>query len=47
MNQTPLYVAAWENSVEIGELLIRKGAAINAKDIFYQIIRIMILITII
>ena len=31
-------MAAEENSKEIGELLISKGADINAKDIIYQII---------
>ena len=37
MNKTPLYYAAENNSKEIGELLISKGADINAKDIIYQI----------
>jgi len=31
-------MAAENNSKEIGELLISKGADINAKDIIYQII---------
>ena len=31
------------NSVEIGEVLISKGAEINAKDIIYQIIKILFL----
>jgi len=35
---TPLHIAAKHNSKEIGELLITKGADINAKDIIYQII---------
>ena len=35
------------NSKEIGELLIRKGADINSKDIIYQIIIILFLIKII
>ena len=37
-NQTPLYIAAWNDSIKIGEFLISKGADINAKDIIYQII---------
>ena len=36
-NVTPLHIAAWNNSIKIGELLISKGADINAKDIIYQI----------
>ena len=35
--QTPLHKAAQTNSKEIGELLISKGAAIDEKDIIYQI----------
>ena len=35
-NQTPLHYAAKINSKEIGEVLISKGADINAKDIIYQ-----------
>ena len=38
MNWTPLHIAAEKNSKEIGEVLISKGAAINAKNIIYQII---------
>ena len=34
-NETPLHYAAKKNSKEIGELLISKGADINAKDIIY------------
>ena len=34
----PLHFAAENNSKEIGEILISKGADINAKDIIYQII---------
>ena len=45
-NQTPLHYAAQNNSKEIGELLISKGADINAKDINYQNIRILFWITI-
>ena len=36
-NGTPLHIAAENDSIEIGELLISKGADINAKDIIYQI----------
>ena len=35
-NETPLHNAARYNSKEIGEVLISKGADINAKDINYQ-----------
>ena len=35
-NRTPLHIAA-TNSIKIGELLISKGADINAKNIIYQI----------
>jgi len=41
MNYTPLHYAAWNNSKEIGELLISKGADINAKTIIDQIILIL------
>ena len=37
-NWTPLHIAAEKNSNKIGELLIMKGADINAKDIIYQYI---------
>ena len=46
-NWTPLHIAAQYNSKEIGELLISKGADINAKDIIYQNILILFLINII
>ena len=36
-NKVPLHIAAEEDSIKIGELLISKGADINAKDIIYQI----------
>ena len=36
-NKTPLHSAAINDSNKIGELLISKGADINAKDIIYQI----------
>ena len=38
-NKTPLHYAAWNDSNKIGELLISKGADINAKDIIYQNIK--------
>ena len=34
-NMTPLHIAAEKNYKEIGEILISKGADINAKDIIY------------
>jgi len=37
-NKTPLHYTAEKNSKEIEELLITKGADVNAKDIIYQII---------
>ena len=37
-NETPLHIAARYNSLKIAQLLISKGADINAKDIIYQII---------
>ena len=36
-NKTPLHVAALNDFVNIGELLISKGVDINATDIIYQI----------
>ena len=39
-NYTPLHKAAENNSKEIGELLISKGANINATTIIYQNLRI-------
>ena len=35
-NETPLYIAAENDCIKIGELLISKGADTNAKDILYQ-----------
>ena len=46
-NQTPLHIAAEHNSVEIGEILISKGADINAIDIIYLNILILFLIKLI
>ena len=46
-NKTPLHYAAEKNSKEIGELLISKGADMNAKDIIYLNIIILFLIKII
>ena len=38
-NETPLHNAAENDSIKIGELLISKGADINAIDIIDQIIK--------
>ena len=46
-NWKPLLIALEDNSKEIGEILISKGADINAKTINYQNIRILLLIKII
>ena len=46
-NKTPLHYAAWTNSKEIGEILISKGADINAKDIIYLNMKILFLIKVI
>ena len=35
-NETPLHIAAENDSNKIGKLLISAGADINAKDIIYQ-----------
>ena len=36
-----LHYVARNNSKELGEILISKGADINAKDIIYQIIKLL------
>ena len=36
-NKTPLHIAAYNESIKMGELLLSKGADTNAKDIIYQI----------
>ena len=46
-NQTPLHIAVDRNSKEIVEILISKGADINAIDIIYLNIKILLLINII
>ena len=38
-NKTPLHRAALNDCIKIGELLISKGADINAKDIIYKIMK--------
>ena len=43
-NRTPLHYAAKNNSKEIGEILISKGADINAKNIIYLNIKIFFLL---
>ena len=47
MKETLLHIAAKNNSKEIGELIISKGADINAKGIIYLNIIILFLINII
>ena len=44
LNRTPLHYAALKNLKNIGEILISKGADINAKDIIYLNIEILFLI---
>ena len=46
-NKTPLHLAAENNSKEVGELLISKGADINAKNLIHLTIEILFLINII
>ena len=43
----PLHYAAYNNSKEIGELLITKGADINSKDITFHIMMKLFFINII
>ena len=43
-NSTPLHIAAKNDSVRMGELLISKGADINAKDIIHQYMNLSFLI---
>ena len=38
-NRTSLHIAVENELNKIGEILISKGAAINAKDIIYQIMK--------
>ena len=47
MKKTPLNYAAENNSKEIRELLVSKGAEINAKNIIYQIMKVLFFIKII
>ena len=35
-NKTPLHIAAYSHSKDVGELLILRGADINAKDFYYE-----------
>ena len=44
-NRIPLHIAAAKNSKKMFEILISKGADINAKDIIYLNIKILFLIT--
>ena len=46
-NRTPLHYATEKNSKEMVEILISKGADINAIDIIYLNIKILFLIKII
>ena len=46
-NKMPLHYAVENNSKEIGEILISKGADVNAMGIIYQIIIILLLIKVI
>ena len=47
MNQTPLHIATINNFKEIVEILISKGADINAKNIIHKMIMQLFLIKII
>ncbi len=46
-NKTPLHIALNNKSNTIGELLIKKGANINAEGIFYYYINVLFIIMII
>ena len=46
-NWTPLHFAAMNNSREIEEILLLKGADINTRDIIYQNFIILLLINLI
>ena len=46
-DQTPVHIAAYNNSIQMGKSLISKGADINAEDIIYLNIGILFLINII
>ena len=46
-DKLPIHYAAKDNSKEIFELLLSKGANIHAKDIIYQIIKLLFLINLI
>ena len=43
-NWTPLHIAAMNDSDKVGEILISKGADINAKDIIHQNMNVLLLI---
>ena len=47
LHKTPLQIALENNSKEIGELLISKGADINTKNIIYRNIKLLLLINVI
>ena len=43
-NETPFDICLEKDSNKMGEILISAGAGINAKDIIYQYIRVLLLI---
>ena len=45
MGKTPLHYAVENNFIELLQILIAKGADVNVKDINYQNIRVLLLIT--
>ena len=47
MNESPLHIAAEKNLIDIGEVLITKGANINANDVLYWILWLSLLMKII